>query len=74
MDSKKPALIYGSDIETEMVMLVGQLHWFCNQIEDDDNINPSLVLRGIVRQLENLVEPIAALEMSAAKQPKAVGA
>ena len=47
-------------VETELVMVIGQLSWFANVLEDhDDNLNEALVLRGMIRQLEALVDPIA---------------
>jgi|GEM_PF-3772187 len=49
------------DLETDLVMVIGQLNWFAEQIEHLDNIAPSLVLRGMVGQLEALVDPIAEL-------------
>lgn len=50
------------DLETDLVMVIGQLNWFAEQIEHLDNIAPSLVLRGMVGQLEALVDPIAELQ------------
>ena len=50
------------DLEGELVMVIGQLNWFATQIEDDSDLSPSLVLRGMVKQLEALVDPIADLE------------
>lgn len=49
-------------VETELVMIIGQLNWFADQIERYENIAPSLVLRGMVKQLEALVDPIADLQ------------
>jgi hypothetical protein len=51
------------NVETELVMIIGQLNWFADQIEDLEQIAPSLVLRGMVKQLEALVDPIADLRM-----------
>ena len=50
-------------VETELVMVIGQLNWFADQIEDLEQLAPSLVLRGMVRQLEALVDPIADLRL-----------
>jgi hypothetical protein len=51
-------------VETELVMVIGQLSWFANVLEDrDDNLNEALVLRGMIRQLEALVDPIAQMRL-----------
>jgi len=51
-------------VETELVMVIGQLNWFADQIEDLQSIAPSLVLRGMVKQLEALVDPVAELRLA----------
>jgi len=51
-------------VETELVMIIGQLQWFADQIEDLQTIAPSLVLRGMVKQLEALVDPVADLRLA----------
>lgn len=51
-------------VETELVMIIGQLQWFADQIEDLQTIAPSLVLRGMIRQLEALVDPVADLRVA----------
>lgn len=51
-------------VETELVMVIGQLNWFADQIEDLESIAPSLVLRGMVKQLEALVDPVAELRLA----------
>lgn len=51
-------------VETELVMVIGQLNWFADQIEDLQEIAPSLVLRGMVKQLEALVDPVAELRVA----------
>ena len=50
------------DLELELVDVCGQLHWFCNALEADA-LNAALVLRGITRQLEALVERVADQEV-----------
>jgi hypothetical protein len=50
------------DLELELVDVCGQLHWFCGALEAD-NLNAALVLRGITRQLEALVERVADQEV-----------
>ncbi|SFK43456.1 hypothetical protein SAMN04488082_13020 [Desulfomicrobium apsheronum] len=51
-------------VETELVMVIGQLSWFANVLEDhDDNLSEALVLRGMIRQLEALVDPIAQMRL-----------
>ena len=50
------------DLELELVEVCGQLRWFCNALEDDD-LDASLVLRGIIRQLEPLVARVADQEV-----------
>lgn len=50
-------------VETELVMIIGQLTWFADQIENLQSIAPSLVLRGMVKQLEALVDPVAELRL-----------
>lgn len=56
---------YTQDVETDLAMIIGQLNWFCDAIESDDDLNPSLVLRGMIRQLDKLIDPIADLERMA---------
>lgn len=51
-------------VETELVMIIGQLTWFADQIENLQSIAPSLVLRGMVKQLEALVDPVAELRLA----------
>ena len=51
-------------VETELVMVIGKLNWFADQIEDLESIAPSLVLRGMVKQLEALVDPVAELRLA----------
>lgn len=51
------------NVETELVMIIGQLEWFADQIESLEKIAPSLVLRGMIRQLEALVDPVAELRL-----------
>lgn len=51
------------DLETDLVMVIGQLSWFADVLEDhDDNLNEAMVLRGMIRQLQDMVDPIANLE------------
>ena len=51
-------------VETELVMVIGQLSWFANVLEDhDDNLSEALVLRGMIRQLEALVDPVAQMRL-----------
>ena len=52
-------------VETELVMVIGQLSWFANVLEDhDDNLSEALVLRGMIRQLEALVDPVSELRLA----------
>ena len=51
-------------VETELVMIIGQLQWFADQIENLESLAPSLVLRGMVKQLEALVDPVAELRLA----------
>ena len=59
------------DLETDLVMVIGQLEWFANVLENDDDINPALVLRGMIAQLSALIDPIAQLEMAARRAERA---
>ena len=51
------------DIEFEVVKITGQLSWFADALETSGNEpGADLIVRGIVDQLNNLIDPIAQMQ------------
>lgn len=51
------------DIEFEVVKISGQLAWFADALETSGKEQGAdLIVRGIVDQLSNLIEPIAEMQ------------
>lgn len=49
-------------LESGIIDVCGQLRWFGGALENSD-LNGALVLKGITRQLEDLADKVAAMEV-----------